>query len=79
MAITRQEWADWLHAPVTQAVIRKLEEQQAALVGALLNVEAETLEGMGLLHLAYRNQLDGLGAFLDLDHLCEMLVEEAAE
>ena len=79
MAISRQEWADWLHSPVTQAVVGHLTERSESLIEGLLNADADTAEEIGIKHLAYRNQINGLGEFLDLESLRESIVTEVAD
>lgn len=69
--IKPQDWADWVRSPITQAVIQTLEEKKNSLIGELLNATAFTVEEIGLKHLTLRNQLDGLGEFLDLESLAE--------
>lgn len=79
MAISRQEWADWLRSPVTEAVVSHLTERSSALIEQLCNIDADSVEGFGIRHLAYRNQINGLGEFLDLDSLRESIVTEGAD
>jgi len=79
MAITRQEWADWLRSPVTEAVVSHLTERSTALIEGLVNASADTVEQLGIKHLAHRNQINGLAEFLDLDSLRESIVTEVAD
>lgn len=79
MSITRQEWADWLRSDVTQAVVEKLTEKREAALEAMLNADGDTLEGIALIYFAYRNKLEGLDEFLDLDNLGDWIVEETEE
>ena len=76
MSISRAEWADWLRSPVTEAVVAKLNEKRDDLIGQLLNMSGESVEAFGLMHLALRNQLNGLGEFLDLDGLEDWICED---
>lgn len=73
MTVSRQEWADWVRSSVTQAVIQSLETRSRSLIEEMLAITAETAEGFGLAHIAYRNKLDGLGEFLDLDSLADLV------
>ena len=73
--ITSQDWADWLRSDVTQAVVAKLTERQEELIERLVNVDGDSIEGVALAHIQYRNQLEGLGEFLDLESLGEWIVE----
>lgn len=76
MAISRAEWADWLRSSVTQAVVAKLNERKDDLIGRLVNADAQSIEELALLHIRYRNQLEGLGEFLDLESLEEWICED---
>lgn len=73
MSISRAEWADWLRSPVTQAVNQALTKRSESLIEDLLKIEAETLEAIGIRHIALRNRVEGLGEFLDLDSLADMV------
>lgn len=73
---SQQDFADWRRHPVTQEVVRKLEERKDALITKMLNIECKTLEDFGINHLAFRNQVNGLGEFLDLDSLQEVLAND---
>lgn len=68
---SQQEFADWRRHPVTQEVIRYLEQKKDDLIGQLLNKEWKTVEEYGIAQIAYRNQLNGLAEFLSLDDLQE--------
>ncbi len=70
---TQQDFADWRRHPVTQEVVQKLNEKKDDLIGQLLNMKCETIEEFGIHFLAYRNQINGLGEFLDLDYLQEVV------
>ena len=70
---SQQEFADWRRHPVTQEVIRHLEQKKDDLIGQLLNKEWKTVEEYGIAQIAYRNQLNGLAEFLSLDDLQEVL------
>lgn len=72
--IKPQEWADWLRHPVTETVLQYLNERKDSLISELLNVDAESVEAFGMRHIAYRNQLNGLGEFLDTESLGESIV-----
>lgn len=73
---SQQEFADWRRHPVTQEVVRKLTERKEALIEQMLNLQCNTLDEFGLYHLVYRNKLEGLGEFLDLDYLQEVLAND---
>lgn len=79
MSITRQEWADWCRMDVTQAVVAKLSEKRDELIERMLNADGESIEAVALHHIRYRNQLEGLGEFLDLEGLGEWIVEDTDE
>ena len=79
MTITHQEWADWLRSDVTEAVVEKLSEKQTDLIESLLNADGESIEEVALHHIRIRNQLEGLGEFLDLESLGEWIVEETTD
>lgn len=79
MSISRQEWADWCRMEVTQVVVAKLGEKRDDIIERMLNVDGETIEEVALNHIRYRNQLEGLGEFLDLEGLGEWIVEETDE
>lgn len=66
MSIPRQEWADWLRSSVTQAVLANLKQKRAQARADLEQVQGETVEQMGMNHLAIRNVLVGLDALFDL-------------
>jgi hypothetical protein len=70
---SQQEFADWQRHPVTQQVIRYLEGKKDTLLERLVNLECDTVEQFGIHHLALRNQVNGLGEFLDLDNLKEVI------
>jgi len=70
---TQQDFADWRRHPVTQEVIQYLEEKNQEAVNRLVTEKCHTLEESGMLHLAVQNYLSGLGEFLDLDYLQEVL------
>lgn len=72
---SQQEFADWRRHPVTQEVIRHLEQKKDDLIGQLLNREWKTVEEYGIAQIAYRNQLNGLAEFLSLDDLQEVLCD----
>ena len=76
MSISRAEWADWLRSPVTEAVVAKLEEKRDSLVEAMLNGGGVSIEEVALHHIRYRNQLEGLGEFLDLESLGDWICED---
>lgn len=76
MSISRTEWVDWLRSSVTQAVVAKLSEKRDEAVEAMLNAQGGSIEEIGLVHLAYRNKLEGLGEFLDLESLEEWICED---
>ncbi len=79
MSITRAEWADWLRSDVTRAVIEKLSGKRDDLIEQLLNRGGDSIEEVALHHIQYRNQLEGLGEFLDLETLSDWIVEETEE
>lgn len=79
MSITRQEWADWCRSEITQAVVAKLGEKRDDLIERMLNADGESIEEVALHFIRYRNQLEGLGEFLDLEGLGEWLVEETED
>jgi hypothetical protein len=70
---SQQEFADWRRHPVTQEVIQYLEEKKTSLIETMINREWQTVEEYGIAQIAYRNQINGLGEFLDLDYLQEVL------
>jgi len=73
---SQQEFADWRRHPVTQEVVRKLTERSKDAVDRLVTDGAETIEEHGLLRLAVQNYVSGLGEFLDLDNLQEVLAND---
>lgn len=79
--IKQQEWADWLHHPVTQEVLEHLNERKDALIEEVLNmsVGTMTIEQIGIQYVAFRNALNGLGVVLDIDDLAESLIEVSHE
>lgn len=77
--VTPQDWADWRRAAVTEEVVGKLTEKRDDLLEKLLNIEGRSLEEIGLKYVQFRNQLEGLGEFLDVDSLGEWLVEEPTD
>lgn len=79
--IKQQEWADWLHHPVTQAVLDYINGRKDALIEELLNLDVGPMntEQIGLRYTAYRNALNGIGELLDTDSLKESIVEVSHE
>lgn len=73
---SNQEFADWRRHPVTQEVVRKLTEKNQEAIDKLVADKSETLEEHGLLRLAVQNYVSGLGEFLDLDNLQEVLAND---
>lgn len=73
---SQQEFADWRRHPVTQEVVRKLTEKNQDAIDRLVSDKAETIETHGLLRLAVQNYVSGLGEFLDLDNLQEVLAND---
>lgn len=73
---SQQEFADWRRHPVTQEVVRKLDERKQAAIENLVTDRANTLEEHGILRMAVQNYLSGLGEFLDLDYLQEVLAND---
>ncbi len=70
---TQQDFADWRRHPVTQEVVQKLNEKKDDLISQLLNMQCQSIEEFGIRYLAIRNKIDGIGEFLDLDDLQEVL------
>lgn len=70
---TQQDFADWRRHPVTQEVIRKLDEKKRDAIDRLIIDKAETLEEHGMVRLAVQNYVAGICEFLDLDYLQEVL------
>lgn len=75
----RQDWADWLHSPVTQAVISRLDERKNELISELLGIQDENLEAIAIKHIAARKHLEGLAEVLDTDSLAEAIGVEINE
>jgi len=73
--IKPQEWADWLHHPVTETVLKHLNERKDSLISELINIDiaSHTVESYGVKALALRYQIDGLGEFLDTESLRESI------
>lgn len=73
---SQQDFADWRRHPVTQEVVRKLTERKDMARDSLITDSSKTLEEHGMVRLAVQNYLSGLGEFLDLDNLQEVLAND---
>jgi hypothetical protein len=71
--MTRSEWEEWVRSPITKAVANHLTNVSNDRIESMLNCNAETIEGFGIRHLAYRNQVNGIAEFLDFETLAESL------
>lgn len=71
MSISRQEWADWVRSPVTQAVTQALEEEVKKSLDQLIQggISDKSLETCGMEYIAMRNHIAGIGEFLDFEGL----------
>lgn len=71
MSISRQEWADWVRSPVTQAVTQALAKKTEESLQSLIKMSLEnsTIEQCGMEFLCLRNYIAGIGEFLDQENL----------
>ena len=73
MAISSSEWANWLLHPVTREVVAHLHKTKTEAEQAIVTFMADTVEQYGIEHIARRNHIAGMGEFLDLESLAEVL------
>ena len=78
--ISSDDWSQWEHSPVTQAVRAYLEEMRDDEITKMLNLQATpSLEEYAIKAIALRHVADGLARATDFETLKRFLVEEKNE
>lgn len=78
--ISSDDWSQWEHSPVTQAVKAHISEMRDNVVTKMLNIQATpSLEEYAIKSLALRHIAEGLAEFTDFENLKRFLVEEKNE